>query len=102
MVETFRAERKINLVNINPTLYPDVNQILNLLLIRAQRILSDQFIGMYLFGSLANGDFDKHSDIDVLVVTAGDISSDRFSKLQNMHAEIAKIDSPWAIQQEVS
>lgn len=102
MVETFRAERKINLVNINPTLYPDVNQILNLLLIRAQRILSDQFIGMYLFGSLANGDFDKHSDIDVLVVTDGDISSDRFSKLQNMHAEIAKIDSPWAIQQEVS
>lgn len=102
MVEMFRAEWKINLVNINPTPYPDVNEILNLLLVRVRRILSDQFIGLYLFGSLANGDFDKHSDIDVLIVTDGEISSDRFSTLQNMHAEIAKIDSPWAVQQEVS
>ena len=102
MVEVFRAEWRTNLVNINPTPYPDVNEILNLLLSRVEEILSDQFIGMYLFGSLANGDFDSYSDIDVLVVTDGEISSDRFSVLQIMHTEIAKIDSPWAVQQEVS
>ncbi len=86
----------------NPTPYPDVNEILNLLLSRVQEILGDQFIGMYLFGSLANGDFDQHSDIDVLVVTDAEISEDGFSALEEMHKQINKIDSPWAIQLEAS
>ncbi len=87
---------------ISPTPHPDVNAILNLLLTHTRAILQSQFVGMYLFGSLANGDFDQHSDIDVLVVTDGEISSDTFSALQDMHTEIATVDSPWATQQEVS
>jgi predicted nucleotidyltransferase len=114
MVKIIRAERsakhaveahrtKGSKMNpISPTHYPDVNEILNLLLTNIKDILHSQFVGMYLFGSLANGDFDLYSDIDVLIVTDGEISSGAFSKLQNMHAEVAKIDSPWAIQQEVS
>ncbi|MBN2117058.1 MAG: DUF4111 domain-containing protein [Anaerolineales bacterium] len=89
-------------MNINPTLYPDVNEILNLLLTHVREILDDQFIGMYLHGSLASGGFDEHSDIDVIVVTAGDISDEAFSALKEMHDQITKIDSPWAIQLEVS
>ena len=89
-------------MNISPTPRPDVNEILNLLHTNITNILQNQFVGMYLFGSLANGDFDQHSDIDVLIVTDGEISSDTFSALQNMHAEIAKLDSPWAVQQEIS
>ncbi len=77
-------------------------RILNLLLTNVKDILQDQCVGMYLFGSLANGDFDEHSDIDVLVVTQEEISNDIFSTLKNMHAEMAKVDLPWAIQQEVS
>jgi len=92
----------VNIMNISPTPYSSVNEILNLLFMDAKKILGNQFIGMYLFGSLANGDFDQHSDIDVLIVTDGEISNDTFSALQKMHAEIAKIDSLWAIQQEVS
>jgi predicted nucleotidyltransferase len=84
------------------TAYPDVNEILNLLLSRVKEILGDQVIGMYLFGSLANGGFDQHSDIDVLVVTKAEISEDAFSALKEMHKQINKIDSPWAIQLEVS
>src|SRR4030095_4815949 len=91
-----------NMNPISPTPYPDVNEILNLLHTNIKDILASQFIGMYLFGSLANGDFDRHSDIDVLVVTDGEISSVTFSALQNMHLEIAKLDSPWAVQQEIS
>jgi predicted nucleotidyltransferase len=87
---------------ISLTSYPDVNEILNILLSYVQEILGDQFIGMYLFGSLANGDFDQHSDIDALVVTDAEISEDRFSALEEMHRQINKIDSPWAIQLEVS
>jgi predicted nucleotidyltransferase len=57
---------------------------------------------MYLFGSLTNGDFDAHSDIDVLFVTDEVISEEKFQALYAMHENIAKIDSPWAIQLEVS
>jgi hypothetical protein len=57
---------------------------------------------MYLFGSLANGDFDKDSDIDVLVVTKDMITEKIFSSLHAMHEKIAEIDSPWAFQLEVS
>jgi predicted nucleotidyltransferase len=85
-----------------PTLHPDVNEILNLLLLRVQQILGDQFLGMYLFGSLANGDFDQHSDIDVLVVTNVEITEDAFSGLAEMHKQINELDSPWAIQLEAS
>ena len=87
---------------LSPTPYPEVNEILNLVLTKTKDILQDQFVGMYLFGSLANGDFDQYSDIDVLVVTDGEISSDAFSALKDMHAQINTIDSPWAIQLEVS
>jgi len=57
---------------------------------------------MYLFGSLANGGFDKDSDIDVLFVTKDDISSKNFSMLHEMHEKLSTTNSPWAIQLEVS
>ncbi len=89
-------------MNLSPTPYPDVNEILNLLYTNIKSIVQDQLVGMYLFGSLANGDFDEYSDIDVLVVTDGEIQESTFSALKNMHMEMAKIDSPWDVQQEVS
>lgn len=84
------------------TPHDDVNTILDLLLAGVKEILKEQFIGMYLFGSLANGDFDRYSDIDVLFVTSDEISETVFSALQDMHEHIADVDSPWAIQLEVS
>jgi len=87
---------------ISPTLHPDVNEILTILLSGVQEILGDQFVGMYLFGSLANGDFDQSSDIDVLVVTAVKVSTHLFSALQAMHTRMTELNSPWAIQLEVS
>src|SRR5690348_2506388 len=91
-----------------PMFYPqytqhnDVNQILDRVLTDAKDVLRSQFIGMYLFGSLANGDFDLASDIDILIVTAEALSDETFSRLQTMHREIAKMDSHWAVQLEVS
>ncbi len=87
---------------IFPTPHPDINEILNILFATTNKILRDQFVGMYLFGSLANGDFDAHSDIDVLFVTDAEISSDTFSALKEMHEQLTLFDSPWAIQLEVS
>ena len=93
---------KTNEMNISPTHYPDVNEILDLLLTSVTEILNNQLLGMYLFGSLANGDFDKDSDIDILIVTKKEIQEEMFSALKTMHEEISAIDSPWAIQLEVS
>src|SRR5688572_3314150 len=86
----------------SPTPHPAVNEILNILYKNTREILQDQFVGMYLFGSLANGDFDQHSDIDVLVVTKDKIRDDIFSSLQAMHVKLSSIDSPWSTQLEVS
>ena len=82
--------------------YPEVNLLLHTLLEEAQTILDGQFVGMYLFGSLTSGDFDEDSDIDVVVVTADEISDDTFSALKAMHERIYAGDSPWTIQLEVS
>ena len=88
--------------SMSPTPHPDVNEILNVLLVEVKRILADRFIGISLFGSLANGGFDAYSDIDVLIVTDTEISDAKFDALKEMHAHINQINSPWALQLEVS
>ncbi|MBL0346656.1 nucleotidyltransferase domain-containing protein [Candidatus Villigracilis affinis] len=52
----------------NFTPHDGVNQILSVLLEKAKTILTDQFVGMYLYGSLSSGDFHPDaSDIDFLI-----------------------------------
>ena len=87
---------------IDPTPYPEINALLRELLASVQAILGNHFVGMYVEGSLANGDFDQDSDVDFVVVTDEDISSEEFAALHAMHARIAAMDSPWAIQLEGS
>ena len=87
---------------IAPTPHSDVNEILSILFADTKAILQAQFVGMYLFGSLANGDFDEHSDVDVLIVTEAEIADNTFSALQEMHAQLNRLNSPWALQLEVS
>lgn len=86
----------------HPTPYPEVNTILEELFKNITSLLGSHFIGMYLDGSLANGDFDEDSDIDFVVVTDEDVSGDLFLTLQEMHERIALMDSPFAIQLEGS
>ena len=85
-----------------PPPYPDANIVLDSLLADVQAILGDQFIGMYLYGSLASGDFDRDSDVDYVVVTRAELSEALFSALQDMHIRIAAIDSWCATQLEGS
>jgi predicted nucleotidyltransferase len=71
-----------------PTPYADVNELLGLLLLNVKKILGHQFVGMYLYGSLASGDFDPEtSDIDFLVVTTGTLSDEKIAELEIMHKE---------------
>jgi len=68
------------------TPYPEVNAVLDVLSAHVQVILGNQFVGMYLHGSLAYGDFNPEtSDIDFLVVTESSLQDKTFSVLKDMH-----------------
>jgi hypothetical protein len=83
------------------TPYPDVNAVLRELLSSVQAILGDRFLGMYLNGSLALGDFTPHSsDIDFLVVTHEELPPTLFSALRAMHDRIAADDPRWGPELE--
>ncbi|HSG45444.1 MAG TPA: nucleotidyltransferase domain-containing protein [Anaerolineales bacterium] len=91
------------MLTINPTPYKGVNEILLFLLKAAKEILKDQFVGMYLYGSLSSGDFDPNSsDIDFLVVTKDIIPEKMISELEIMHNHIWKTGSKWASKLEGS
>jgi predicted nucleotidyltransferase len=79
----------------------DVNAVLEVFLARIRAILEDHFVGMYVVGSLALGDFDpRTSDIDFLVVTDTELGDDLFRRLYDMHAQLAAGDSPWMARVE--
>lgn len=79
---------------------PEINLLLDELLKSVQAIVGGRFIGMYLDGSLASGDFDQDSDIDFVVVLDEEVSADLFAALRRMHERIAGMDTVWAIQLE--
>jgi len=82
---------------ISPTRYDDINLFLQILLDNVQSVLGDYFTGMYLYGSLASGDFDpERSDIDPLVVTSEELPENLISDLEVMHKRIYESGSGWA------
>ena len=86
--------------NITP--FPEINAILQELLKDVQGILGSHFVGMYLEGSLANGDFDQDSDIDFIVVVDDEVSEDFFSALYAMHERFNLMDTQWSTNLEGS
>jgi predicted nucleotidyltransferase len=86
-----------------PTPYPDVNEVLNLLLLHVKNILGEQFVGMYLYGSLSGGDFDPEtSDIDFLVVTTDVLSEKKIAELETMHKQAWATGTKRALELEGS
>ena len=87
----------MNLSSPQPTPYQDVNGLLSLLLGNLQTILKDQFVGLYLGGSLALGDFDPdRSDIDFIAVTADALSDETVAATQAMHRRLWSSGGEWA------
>jgi predicted nucleotidyltransferase len=86
-----------------PTKYPEINRTLDLLLSEATKVLGNQLVGMYLYGSLSSGDFDpESSDIDFLVVTTSTLSDKGIADLEAMHHRIWKSGLKWASKLEGS
>ena len=87
--------------NMFPTPYDDINSFLQILLDNVQAVLGDYFTGMYLYGSLAIGDFDANrSDIDFLVVTREKLTKNLISNLKTMHTRIYESGLEWATKLE--
>ncbi len=86
-----------------PIADPEVNAVIAQLCSAVQEALGDQFVGMYLYGSLALGDFDPHkSDIDFLVATAAALTEAQLAGLQAMHLRLFAGTSKWAKELEGS
>jgi len=87
--------------NMSPTPYDDINLFLQIFLGDVRSVLNDYFIGMYLYGSLATGDFDANrSDIDFLVVTSEELPESLISDLKTMHTRIYESGLEWAARLE--
>lgn len=84
------------MVTPEPTIYPELNQVLRALVTDAQAILDDDFVGAYLQGSFALGDADEHSDVDFLVVTNRLLDDQQVERIQMMHGRLYELDTPWA------
>jgi predicted nucleotidyltransferase len=89
--------------SVIPTSYPQINALLEELSAGVRAILGRRFVGMYLDGSLAIGDFEPDkSDLDFVVVTDGDLADETFVALKAMHDRLAAEPSKWAKELEGS
>jgi hypothetical protein len=79
-----------------PTPYADLNWVLREVVAGVQSVLQRNFIGAYLQGSFAVGDFDSHSDVDFIAVTEVELSDEQVRALQRVHKQLYHLDSPWA------
>jgi hypothetical protein len=85
------------------TPYPDVDAAIGSLLDGAQTALGASFVGMYLHGSLASGDFRPETgDIDFLVATDKEVRGGALESLRALHAQLAADDPVWGPELEGS
>ena len=81
---------------MKPTSDPDLNAVLEELVTGVRTILGPNFVGAYLQGSFALGDWDSHSDVDFLVIIDHPLFDAEPAALQEMHGRIYDRPSPWA------
>jgi predicted nucleotidyltransferase len=88
------------LMSLTP--YADANDLLRLLIARQQVVFGAKLIGVYLYGSLAWGDFDRDSsDIDLLAALDSDITEAEAESIRQMHEAIAREYPVWNDRIEV-
>ena len=79
-----------------PTPYAELNTVLHELVAGIRQAVGDNFIGAYLQGSFAVGDFDQHSDADYVIAIRNELSEDEVAQLQRVHERIYELESEWA------
>ncbi len=61
-----------------------------------QALLGGSFVTACLQGSFAVGGYDRHSDVDFIVVVEEELSDKRVQALQTMHERLYHLDCAWA------
>lgn len=90
-----KMEDKMNSADF-PTPYQDLNRVLSELVKSVRTILNTNFIGAYLQGSFAIGDYDEHSDVDFIMVVKDELKTNEINELQVIHNRIHEIGIEWA------
>jgi len=76
---------------------PEIAFVLEQLCSGAQTVLGDYFVGLYLYGSLASGDFNPlSSDIDFMILTADELPPDKIAALAVLHGRLSASGQKWA------
>ena len=81
---------------------PEVREIIDLLVTEVHAILGEHLIGIYLYGSLATGGFDRNSDVDYVVVTNEELSEGQFTAIEAVHNHLKTMEVWCADQLEGS
>lgn len=84
------------------TPYLELDDVLNNLASRLHDTLGDTFVGLYLQGSLAIGDFDLTSDIDFLIIIAGELTDEQVKLVQDVHNQAYSQENRWVKRLEYS
>lgn len=85
------------------TPHSDVDRLLESLVSRIRDALRERLVGLYLYGSLTTGDFDPGvSDVDLLAVTASDLTAAELDALSAMHDAFAHDNPDWDDRVEVA
>jgi hypothetical protein len=74
--------------SMHSEVYPELASVLQRFVAGVQNGLGSNFLGAYLVGSLATGDFDLDSDVDFLILTNAELSAAEVRSLQSTHVDI--------------
>jgi predicted nucleotidyltransferase len=78
------------------TSFPELDELLDDLVVSARSILGESFGGAYLTGSFALGAADPQSDCDFLVVVREQLTAEQERALRELHEEIPARPGYWA------
>jgi predicted nucleotidyltransferase len=83
--------------------HPEVSDLLADLQAGLVRLLGENLVGSYVFGSVAAGGYDPGvSDVDLLVVTARQLVAADYARLRQMHTALAAEREQWKDRIEVA
>lgn len=95
------TQNMINIKKVTP--YPDINEILLHLSNEILKILGNNLIGLYLFGSLTYGDFNaSSSDIDLVAIINRALNQNELEQVKQLHNDVAKRYKKWNDRTECS
>jgi hypothetical protein len=79
--------------SIHSEVYPELASVLQQFVASVQKALGSNFLGAYLLGSLATGDFDLDSDVDFLILTKAELGDAEVRSLHTIHVDIHALGS---------